>query len=306
MDERDRDRDDVWNAASGGGDDEPDFADPRAGDPAADLASMGVITVGDLLSTASRAVGASFLPFVAIAVLVLLPAIGLGVATNEWVMHRMQQFVEDPLAPGALDMTMWAAVVNLGAIMVKTVFGFLAQATLMYATVEYMAGRRAGIGQSLAGGFSSIGSVLGLSILNTVAIGLASLACLIPGIVVMCVLFASVPAAVVERLGPIEAMQRSSDLTAGHRMTIFLAVLVVWLVSVTFGCTANLAVEVGNGSLGGAAIPSLPQRLMSYGVEWAITIPVTIFQAALAAVFYARVRGVRDGVDADSIAKEFE
>lgn len=293
MDEHDEKKGPTWNVGGGAYDDD-----------AAELASMGVITVGDLLSTSARAVGSSFVAFVVISLLVQLPAIGLNVAAQEWLAHKLASF--DPYSADAgLDLAFAVFTVNLGSGMVQTVFTFLAQASLMYATVQFMAGRRASIGESLAGGFSNIATVLALAFLNTIAISLATLACFIPGIVVGCILFASVPAAVVERLGPIEAMQRSSDLTLGHRMTIFLAGLVIGLVWFTFACTANLGLG-GADAAPGAVLPSLPARVMGYAIDWGLALVLTIFQAALAGVFYARVRGVRDGVDADAIAREFE
>lgn len=294
---------------------DPDHEDPSSRDPiwtvesgartddAADLAEMGVITVGDLLGTTARAVGARFPQFLAIAVLVMLPAIATNVAATEWMQaaqERLQAGTESQV-----DIGMIAVLAGFGNILLQTALQFLAHAALMFGAIEYMAGRRATVVESLAGGFASIGSVLALAFLNTLAIGAATLACLIPGIIVTCVLFASVPAAVTERLGPIDAMQRSADLTHGHRLTIFLALLVLGLVWFTFACFGGIGLVAANG-IADPAHPSLGARVAQYAFSWVLTIFVTIFQAALAAVFYARVRGVRDGVDADAIAKVFE
>lgn len=298
MDERQPPREDpVWNTGVGGSHDD---------DPAAELASMGIITVGDLLTTSARAVASSFVPFVVIAVLVQLPSIAVSVATQEWLVHRTTAVLTAPYGGGSpLDTMSVILVVTIGAVFVQTIFTFLAQATLMYATVEFMAGRRASVGESLAGGFGNIGTILALSILNTLAIGLATMACVIPGVIVTCMLFASVPAAVCERLGPIEAMQRSADLTSGHRLTIFAALLVLGLVWFTFSCTAGIAVQAGD-LVGQGLWRPLSARIIDYALDWVLAILLTIFQAALAGVFYARVRGVRDGVDADAIARVFE
>ncbi len=278
----------------------------RDDDDAAELAAMGIITVGDILTTAARAVSTCFPTFLVVVVAILLPAIALDVAAQEWVFHGLARFTEDPesMDPAqVVDFAMLSGGVMIGSLVAQTMFGFIAQASLMYATVEFMAGRRASIGESLAGGFGSILTVLALAVLNTVAITLGLFACIVPGIVIACVLIASVPAAAVERLGPIEAMQRSADLTSGHRATIFLALLAVGLVWFTFGCSVNMGLgAIQTDSL----VQPLPVRLITYATHWAISIAATIFNSALAAVFYARARGVRDGVDADAIAREFE
>lgn len=279
----------------------------RDDDDAAELAAMGIITVGDLLTTAARAVGACFPTFLVIVVVILLPAIALNVAAQEWVLHGLARFAEDPYSMDpaqAVDFAMLSSGAVIGAIVAQTMFGFVAQASLMYATVEFMAGRRAGIGESLAGGFGSILTVLALAVLNTLAITLGLFACIVPGIVIACVLIASVPSAVVERLGPIEAMQRSADLTSGHRATIFLALLALGLVWFSFSCSLNMGIGVIQTD--DSVLQPLPIRVISYASDWGIRIVFTIFNSALAAVFYARARGVRDGVDADAIAREFE
>ncbi len=275
-------------------------------DEAADLAELGVITVGDLLTTSARAVAARFPQFLIIMLVVMLPGIAVSIAGDEWLHAAQRRMLLDPYGAGPATSELAGAMLRLGATVVQTVLQFLAEAALMYGTVEFMAGRRAGVLESLAGGFSRAGTVLALALLNTVAMGLALLACIIPGVVVMCVLFASVPAAVTERLGPIEAMQRSADLTTGHRMTIFLALLAIGALSVSLTCVGGMGLGVGTTIGTDPLNATLAARVAGYALEWAIAIFAAMIQAALAAVFYARVRGIRDGVDADAIAKIFE
>lgn len=274
-------------------------------DGAAELAAAGVIRVGDLLSTASRAVGARFASFAAIALLVLSPGMIASVIAQEWVQAEIwaiEQGLGDYAA--AQQAMVVALLATFGAVLVQTVLQFFAQAAIMYGTVEFMAGRRAGVAKSLGAGLSHAWVIIALAVLNTLAIGFGLLFCIIPGVILTCVLFASVPAAVVERTGPIEAMQRSAELTDGHRMTIFLAALLVGVVFFAF----SFVVGCGLGAAGGTS-PSpdaLPLRLVGYGVDWVVGTLLGMFQSALAAVFYARARGIHDGVDADAIAKVFE
>jgi hypothetical protein len=276
-----------------------------ANDRGADLAELGVVTVGDLLSTSARAVGARFPQFVGIALVVMLPAIVLSVGANEWLHAARQRMTEDPDAVGVLGQ-LAAAGFGLGVVALQLVLQFLAQAALMYATVEHMAGRRAGVGQALAGGFASAGTVIALAVLNTIAIALATFACVLPGVILTCVLFVSVPAAVTERLGPIEAMQRSAELTAGHRLTIFLALLVLALVWGSFACFGGMGFTLAGGPGAASLSSSLALRVAGYAVQWGLSLFIAIRQAALAAVFNARVRGIRDRLDVDEIARLFE
>lgn len=267
---------------------------------AADAAEAGFITVSDLLGTTSRTIGARFASFLGIALVVLSPAAILGIGSQE-LMHAGISAQQHSL--GGVDdlLVVVAGLGSVGAALLRIVLQFFAQAAIMYVTVEHIAGRRASVGQSLSAGFTHALPILGLAILNSLAIGFGTLVCLIPGFILMCVLFASVPAAVVERLGPIEAMQRSADLTHGHRLTIFLALFVVGLVYLAIVVPLSLALVAG----GAVTAPSAGIRVANYALDWGGTTVFTCFQAVLAAVFYARVRGVRDGVDADEIARVF-
>lgn len=271
-------------------------------DQAAELAAAGIIEVSDLLSTTSRLVGSSFGAFAAIALLVTAPGLVASAVAQEWVQAETWKLEQGMLdSPSGVFLATAGA---MGAALLQVVLQFFAQAAMMYCTVELMAGRRPDVSKSLGAGFSHAWVIALLAVLNTLAISFGLLFCIIPGVILMCVLFASVPAAVVERVGPIEAMQRSADLTNGHRMTIFLASLLVGVVFFVFA----FVVGCGLGVMGGTspAPDALPIRILGYVTDSVLGTLVAIFQSVLAAVFYARARGIRDGVDADAIAKVFE
>lgn len=270
----------------------------------ADLAGLGVITVGDLLSTGARAIGANFASFAVVAVIVMSPAMVANIGVNELIQG-------DPYGAYSSGLAGMSALFSIGVLLLQGAANFLAQAMLMYATVEFMAGRKASVGDAFGKGLSHAPVVLAIAFLNTLAIGLGTLLCIIPGIIVACTLYAAVPSAVVERLGPIEAMKRSADLTQGHRMTIFMTLLVIGLISFAFTCTFGMVLGGGMLASGDIGDPgslqnmSLGVRVANYAFTYAIQIGQLIVQAAVAAVFYARIRGIRDDVDADAIADVF-
>lgn len=277
----------------------------------ADLAGVGVISVGDLLGTGARAIGANFANFTIVAVVVMSPAMLANIGFNEWMQGEMGALQDDPLGAYSSGMAGMSALFSIGVLLLQGAANFLAQAMLMYGTVEFIAGRSASIGDSFSKGLSHAPVVLAIAFLNTLAIGLGTLLCIIPGIIVACTLYAAVPAAVVERLGPIEAMKRSADLTQGHRMTIFMTLLVIGLISFAFTCTFGMVLGGGMLASGDIGDPESFQtmspgvRVANYAFTWTIQIGQLIVQAAVAAVFYARIRGIRDDVDADAIADVF-
>ena len=248
----------------------------------------GRISALDLVATSARVLGSSFVPFALITLLVMAPGYVATISLGEWASGEA----------GAVDPTtlFWA---SLGTGALRTVLTFVAQATMVHGTVERLAGRPASLRGSLAAALGRTGPLLALAMIQSLAIWLALLACVVPGAVLLCVLFVSIPAAVVERRGPLEAMQRSADLTRGHRLTIFAVALPVLVIAVAarYGLSAALPL---------LAPLELPLRIADLVVQGVIAALFTMFQAVLAAVFYARARRIHDGLDADAIAKVFE
>src|SRR5690606_382269 len=139
----------------------------------------------------------SFVALALIALSVMAPSYLAGVALSEWAG-----------AGGVAPRTFaWA---RLGVEGLGTALTFVAQAAMVHGAVERLAGRPVRLRRSFA----------------------VVLACVVPAVVLACVLFVSIPAAVVEERGPLEAMQRSADLTRGHRLTLFAVGLPLVLLAV--------------------------------------------------------------------------
>jgi hypothetical protein len=168
-----------------------------------------------------------------------------------------------------------------------------AQAIVVFAAFQDLRGRPVNAGESLRRGLSRLFPVVVASVLTAMVVGVGLLLCLIPGLVALTALAVVLPACVVERLGPIEAMSRSSDLTTGHRWPI-LAVGVAWIL-IVFGVT--YAIE--------AAMPgvtTMPARLLT----WIWQVISGSFSSVYAAILYHDLRAVREGIGIDEIASVFD
>ena len=285
-----------------------------AGFDAADRAQMGIITLGDLVTTGARAVGANLPAFIGGTFLVMSPSFALSIAYQEYMQALSAEVLNDPGRfgePSALLSFMTSILGGVSVILVvQVVLGYLAQAVVMFATVEFMAGRHASFGRSLGKGLGRFFILAALALLNTLAIVVGAFACIIPAFMIMTVIFVSVPAAMVEDTGPIESIQRSAELTRGHRLTIFAVYFLIFAVNLSVNCVYNQAaglsttIDPGVDTLG-QVLPSLPVRILGYVIEVVVGVGAAVFQAVIAAVFYARVRGIKDGVDANAIAEVF-
>src|SRR5262245_17511324 len=126
----------------------------------------------------------------------------------------------------------------LGIGVLTYVLSTFAHSIVIFAAFQDLRGRPVNAGESLGHGIARVFPVLVTSILAGILVGVGIILCVIPGLIAMTAMAVVVPACVVERLGPIESMSRSADLTSGHRWPI-LAVGVAWAVTV-FVVTASI------------------------------------------------------------------
>ncbi len=222
---------------------------------------------------------------------------------------------------------------------------YLAQAVLVYDVIENLAGRRPPIGQAIGVGMARAPAVLVSAFLLTLVLtaavvpgallgvlviaggmsvgpgagGLATccggplmlLGMLVPTFYAYLVFFVTVPAAVVEDVSPVGALARSFELTKGQRWRIFLAVMAFMLVIFVSSCIGGAC----SGALGGGGgidpatgalkAPSTFGMVVGFLAQLVAQTLQTMGIAALAGVTYARIRGVRDGVDAQALAEVF-
>ncbi|CCE02599.1 conserved membrane hypothetical protein [Bradyrhizobium sp. STM 3809] len=175
---------------------------------------------------------------------------------------------------------------------IATIFlAMVAQAVTLYAAFQQMGGKSVSVVQSLSVGLGRFFPVLGVALLSGLGVGLASILFLIPGLIVLCMLYVAVPACVIEKTAVFDSINRSSDLTKGYRWQIFGLIALVYIVS--------FAVLILFGWFGGITTLS--------GVPYfAWQVVTTAFSAVLAAVVYHDLRVAKEGIDVDSLALVFD
>jgi hypothetical protein len=186
-----------------------------------------------------------------------------------------------------------AGLTVFGIGLLTYVLSTFAHAIVIFAAFQDLRGRPVNAGESLSQGVSRVGPVLVASILTGLLVGIGAVLCLVPGLIAMTAMAVVVPACVVERLGPLESMSRSADLTTGHRWPI-LAVAVAWAVIVfvvTISVTAAMPLT-----------PALPRQLAT----WIWQVLSGSFTAVYAAILYHDLRAVREGIGIDEIASVFD
>jgi len=164
-----------------------------------------------------------------------------------------------------------------------------------------MRGRHVSLSESLQVGLSRFFPIIGLAFLMSLLGMLAALALIFPAFIVFTMWFVAMPVCIVERLGPWASMQRSADLTKGHRWKIFglwiLIILIVAVVMIVVGGIAGAAFAAGVRAIGGPI--EIVFRLI-WGALWGA------FYAIMVVVTYHDLRVAKEGVDTYQIAAVFD
>ena len=249
--------------------------------------------VGSTLSRSFAVFGRSFVNFVILGAIPLLPSLGDSVAISLGL-------ASNGLSPNGGHL--WR---QLGFSMLAMVLYALCTAACLSGAYHAMRGRPFGVGQSLRHGFRRFFPLVGVAIVSTLLTWLAALALLVPGAIVACAFYVAVPVCVIEQAGVGASLRRSRDLTRGSRWAIFGLLLLVSLLAALVGGAATIGMLAlgGSGNLARLADGGIsPFRLVAFFLD-AI---VRTFGAVVTAVVYYDLRVAKEGVDLDQIAAVFD
>lgn len=198
--------------------------------------------IGRVVNRTLGVFGANFARFALLAVvLCAIPQMGLG-----YLQFRNTALFSagDPAAFNG-EALLIALGVTFGAALVMMLLQTLLEAATVHTAVEDLKGRRASLGDAFRVAFGNLLPLIGLGLLQAIAVVIGFLLLIVPGVILSLVWAVTVPALVIERTGVFGAFSRSADLTRDHRGSIFLlALLYVVLILVVFGVMGALATAV--------------------------------------------------------------
>ena len=125
-------------------------------------------------------------------------------------------FIADRRNSHRIDAMMFAVLLDHGPLIDVAIEDF-----------QQMRGRHATFGDCLGVGLGVLLPILGVALLQGLAIGFGFLACFIPGVILAVMFFVAIPAAVEERPGVVKSLERSAKLTEGFRWHVFGVLLVL-------------------------------------------------------------------------------
>jgi hypothetical protein len=210
-----------------------------------------------------------------------------------WSESRMTAILQgDPNAvtdPGTMFRNSSIAFV---AGLVSFIFALLLQSALVRGTIEDLNGKRPSFGDCVQIAVRYLLPTLGIGVLVSLGAGIASLALLVPGIILWLGWSVAVPVLIQERLGVLGSMSRSRVLTKGNRWPLFGLFLILVIIAIVIQMAIGVVVVLFHGILA-AVVAALVQTVVS------------MVASVASAVSYVELRQVKEGTSVDELAEIF-
>jgi hypothetical protein len=183
------------------------------------------------------------------------------------------------------------------AIVVGIVVVLLTQGATIIAVSELYLGRSITIADSFRRVRGDLGTLLGVVILNGLAVLAGFIFLIVPGIYIMCRLLVCVPAALSENLGPTESLERSFSLTKDNAGRAFVILLLYGALSI--GAAILFAAPFEAGAFLSKSSPGLMVfwLAMTQVGAFAAGVLVTPVVTIASAVFYYDLRVRKEAFD---------
>jgi membrane-anchored glycerophosphoryl diester phosphodiesterase (GDPDase) len=260
---------------------------PDKGPITTSSAPLGEFGVGDVIATGFNSLFSNFFSYTLITAIVFAPLV-LWALFAENGLSFIQYDVETIGWPG------------FGAVMfVTAVLGYIAYSAIVYGAIEQQARNQINFVAIFAGGVNVLLPVFLVSILATLLTAVGYVLLIIPGIIISLALTAAVPVVIAEKLGPIDALKRSIELTNGFKGNIFLVHIVLGIINAIFGFLIELIPfsALTSGSEGPSFV-----ALGIFLFQMSVT---TALGGTIAAAIYTQLRVAKEGTSADEIAQVF-
>lgn len=192
---------------------------------------------------------------------------------------------------------------------VNLIMNSMVQSSMAYAVFQVLRGFRVTLGESLSYGVSRMLPVIFTSLLMGIAVAFISfggvlmiyalkgfglflfLLSMLLIVMLMCIWAVAIPGCTVEKLGPLESLTRSAELTRGYRWKVFALILVTYAIIAALG--AFIGVIASSHMV--FAILSLFLLLLPQA-----------FMNVMTSIMYFDLRTVKEGIGLDALADVFD
>jgi len=255
------------------------------------------LSLGEILDRTFSLYRRHFLLFLGIAAIPNLLTLGLNLAQVFLLRPQLGGTKGTAFAAPSSGLLAFGIVGIIIGVFVYMVAYLFAQGGTIYAVSDLYLGRPTTIGASLRRMWGQLLNLFGVSMLNGIAIIIAAIFLIIPGIYVACRLITCVPAALLENLGARESLERSFALTkdnAGRAFVIYflyisLVYAAIFLFAIPFGVMIALSAK-------DPGLVRMAMALMQVGNFCAGVLVMPFFLIA-SSVFYYDLRVRKEAFD---------
>lgn len=252
--------------------------------------------VGGIIGQSFSLVFANFKPMMIIAGVPAAAGILLNVVIYGSISLNPGLAVTDPIEYAAatqhIPTFMTVAVGLLGLVL----WGFSA-AAITYAAYSAQTGETINISRAMATGLRRIGPVILCMLVGGIAIYLGLVLLVIPGLYLSALWFVIIPAVVIDGAG-FEALGRSARLTKEYRWPLVGMIVLFFLIMIGISIL-SAALQTGFAFLG------TPGLILSAITGIVIGSFFYALGGSLAALAYARLREIKEGIGVETLAEVF-
>jgi hypothetical protein len=243
-----------------------------------DVAAQGTFRLADVFSKAVAVFGRRFGPFVVLTVIAQIPLYVAAFTIG---------------TPEAGRASTASAVSIAVSALLTVVCSSIASGAIIYGVVQDLRGRIFSIADSVQIAIRRFLPMVGVAICTGILTFLGAILLVVPGIIVACMYYVSMPACIAERAGVFESMSRSAFLTKGYRWQVFGMFLLILVGGFILGAIAGL-------------VFAFTGRVGLQVASQAVNVVVGAFNGVIVGVFYYQLRVAKEGVDIDKIASVFD
>ncbi|PBC00793.1 hypothetical protein CK220_29490 [Mesorhizobium sp. WSM3860] len=171
-------------------------------------------------------------------------------------------------------------------------FAFLLQSSVVRVAIEDLNGKKPTFGDSIATAIRFLLPTVAIGLLVALGVGAASIALLVPGIILGLGWSVAIPVLIQERLGVFGSMSRSRALTKGSRWALLGLFVILVIIGLVIQSISGVAVYLFHG-IAAAVVAAMVQSMGS------------MVGSVAAAVSYVELRQVKEGTSVDELAEIF-
>lgn len=174
------------------------------------------------------------------------------------------------------------------------------QGVVVRAAVSGFNGRLLSMGEALALALRMALPLLGLVIIMGLGVAVGYILLIVPGVMLSVLWSVAAPSVVIEGRGVFESLQRSRELTRGHRWPIF-GLLVIFVLGSWVASAFAMGLGAATGGLSGT-----PNFWVTVLAGPAVTALSAVVASAGVAALYYELRTVKEGVGPEALAAVFD